>query len=274
MVNTGAIIQVRLGSERLPSKALLPLPFGSGPCILEHVVRRALAAEGLAKVIVATTNQPVDDAVELFCTKQGIDVFRGSTDNVLQRYVDAAKAHNINIIVRLTGDNPFISPKVVADALRQHLASDADYTHTEGLALGTNIEIVTQNALVRAAEEATEATDREHVTPFIRRNECFKKLTLKLQSSLYPLRLTIDYPSDYALASLLYERLQQGKNLFDFKDIERLLHDNPWLININSFNTQRIAFASEDEEIEEAKKVLRHGGFKRTLQRLNEASDG
>lgn len=268
MVTVGAIIQVRLSSERLPNKALLPLPFGNGPALLEHVVQRASAAAGLAKVVVATTDQPADDAIQQFCENRGIALYRGSTDNVLERYVNAAKAQDFNVVVRLTGDNPFISPDTINSAIQQHLVSNVDYTLTEGLPLGTNIEVIALSALERAARDATEAADKEHVTPFVRREEGFRKKILKINSPLNLLRLTIDYPSDYALASLLYERLYRGKVHFDFPEIERLLQENSWISAINADNSQRKAFVSEKEELEEAEKVLKMGGFNRVLQRL------
>lgn len=273
MVTVGAIIQVRLGSERLPNKALLPLPFGNNPSILEHVVQRASAAPVLAKVVIATTDQPTDDAIERFCDSHGIDFFRGSSENVLERYVNAARAYRFDVVVRLTGDNPFISPNTIGFAVQQHQASGVDYTITEGLPLGTNIEVVAFNALERAAKEAKEATDKEHVTPFIRREKGFRQQTLKIDSPLSSLRLTVDYPSDYALASLIYAWLKQHKVHFDFPDIERLLQENPWISGINAQNSQRKAFVSEKEEMEEAEKVLQTGGFIRVLQRLRKKAD-
>lgn len=268
MVKVGAIVQVRLGSERLPNKALLPLPFGNGPALLEHVVQRASATAGLAKVVVATTDQPTDDAIQQFCENSGIAFYRGSTDNVLERYVNAAKTHNFDVVVRLTGDNPFITPETINSTIHQHLVSKVDYTHTEGLPLGTNIEVVALSALERAARDATEAADKEHVTPYIRREEGFRKKVLNINSPLTLLRLTVDYPSDYALASLLYERLYRGKEHFGFLEIERLLQENSWISAINAVNSQRKAFISEKEEMEEAEKVLIMGGFNRALQRL------
>lgn len=268
---SGAIIQVRLGSERLPNKALLPLPFSGGPALLEHVVQRASATPGLEKVIIATTDEPADDGIALFCKGLGIACYRGATDNVLERFFHAAKAHSLDVIVRLTGDNPFISPETIAFALQQHKAAGVDYTITEGLPLGTNIEVVGLDALARAAEKATEKADKEHVTPFIRRKKGYRRQTLKIASPLSSLRLTVDYPSDYALASMLYDRLYQADSSFDFAAIERLLQENPWLSGINPLNSQRKAFASEKEELEEAGQVLQRGGFTRALQLLKEA---
>jgi spore coat polysaccharide biosynthesis protein SpsF (cytidylyltransferase family) len=248
MVKVGAIIQVRLGSERLPNKAFLPLPFGGGPALLEHVVQRTSAAAGLSKVIIATTELPQDDAIMRFCESRGVRCYRGSADNVLQRFLHAAEANDLDIIVRLTGDNPFISPHTISLAVEKHIAAGVDYTITEGLPLGTNIEVMAITALQRAANEATEPADKEHVTPYIRRETIYKRQVLPMESLFAALRLTVDYPSDYALASLLYEKLYEPEHLFDFSSIERILQEYPWLSSINASNIQRKPFSSKSEK--------------------------
>ncbi|WP_347156605.1 glycosyltransferase family protein [Pontibacter chitinilyticus] len=268
MVKVGAVIQVRLGSERLPGKALLPLPFSGGPGLLEHVVGRAAAAAAVQQVIVATTILASDDPVETYCHKNGITCFRGSVDDVLERFVQAAAAHKLEVVVRLTGDNPFIMPATINEAVQQHLRKQVDYSITEGLPLGTNIEVVSFKALKQAMEEATETTDREHVTPFMKRGSNFTTQVLPVVSAISKLRLTIDYPADYALASLLYSKLYKKNYNFDFAELEQVVQENPWLAAINEEITQRKAFASEQEEVAEAKRILKQGGYTRVLQKL------
>ena len=142
MVKVGAIIQVRLGSERLPNKALLPLPFGGGPALLEHVVNRAKASKSVTNVIVATTDNILDNAIYNFCQDNKLSCFRGSEDDVLDRFYQAAKNSNLDVIIRLTGDNPFIMPGIIDDTVETHLHANLDYSITEGLPLGTNIEVI------------------------------------------------------------------------------------------------------------------------------------
>ena len=270
MVKIGAIIQARLGSERLPNKALLPLPFNGGPTLLQHVITRAKAARSIDTIIVATTEKPADNAIYTFCQNNQIDCFRGSENDVLERFYTAAKKYNLDIVVRLTGDNPFIMPPVINDAISKHSAEGVDYTITEGLPLGTNIEVISFQALERAAREATDALDREHVTPYIRRERGFKRQSINYTSVLNTLRLTVDYPSDYALANLLYDRLYQQNKHFSFTDIEQLLLEHGWLANVNTQNQQRQAFASEADEFASAAKALQEGGYNRVLQKLQE----
>ncbi|WP_242918151.1 glycosyltransferase family protein [Pontibacter liquoris] len=268
MVRTGAIIQVRSGSERLPGKALLLLPFGSGPALLAHVVDRAQQASAIEQVIIATTTQASDDVIAQFCSDNGIACFRGDAEDVLNRFAAAAAIYKLNIAVRLTGDNPFIMPETIDAAVQQHLQAGVDYTITEGLPLGTNIEVISFAALQKARTAATAHSDREHVTPYIRRESMFKTQEVPIASDIKKLRLTVDYPTDYALASLLYSNLYKPGHLFGFPEIAQLLQQYPWLAAINEGNTQRKAFANEQEELEEAKRILKLGGFDKTLQKL------
>jgi spore coat polysaccharide biosynthesis protein SpsF len=270
MVRIGAIIQARLGSERLPNKALLPLPFGGGPTLLHHVVNRARAAKSIPTVVVATTKGSADDAIHTFCQDNQIECFRGSEEDVLERFYTTAQKYKLDVVVRLTGDNPFIMPVIIDEAVEKHLVTGMDYSHTEGLPLGTNIEVISFPALERSAREATEVADREHVTPYIRRKQDFRIQSIQYPSRLSSLRLTVDYPSDFALANLLYVSLYQQNKLFSLVDIEELLQEHGWLANVNAQNQQRQAFASEAEEFVGAAKALKEGGYTRVLQKLQE----
>ncbi len=268
MVKVGAIVQVRLGSERLPGKALLPLPFGGDTSLLEHVVANARAAQTLHQTVIATTTHSADDAIEVFCSSRGLDCLRGSADDVLERFRQAAHAHQLDVIVRLTGDNPFVMPGTIDYAVTQLLDSKADYIITTGLPLGTNVEVFTRQALEKAASEATQSTHREHVTPYIRREAGFKSLNLPLESPISGLRLTVDYPTDYALASLLFGRLRKPGQVVTHQAIAELLQEHPWLQEVNAANAQRQAFGSEEEELAAAREVLKSGGFTRAVQKL------
>ncbi|MDO6391114.1 glycosyltransferase family protein [Pontibacter sp. BT731] len=268
MVKVGAIIQVRLGSERLPGKALLPLPFSGNASLLEHVVTNARSAKSLHQTIIATTTRSVDDAIEAFCNTTDIPCLRGSTDDVLERFRQAAYTYELDVIVRLTGDNPFVMPETIDQAVAQLLNTGSDYMITTGLPLGTNVEAFTRQALETAASQATAAADREHVTPFIRRESGFKTQTLPFDSPISQLRLTVDYPTDYALAALLFERLWKPDQPVTHEAIGQLLHEQPWLQEINTVNSQRQVFVSEEEELAAARKLLQAGGLTRALLKL------
>jgi spore coat polysaccharide biosynthesis protein SpsF len=238
-----ALIQARLGSSRLPGKSALPLPLSAtGPehTILGHVVSRAQRAACVQKVMVATTTQPLDVPLANLATQLGLSVFRGDEQDVLGRFAGAlSQAGDFDTVVRLTADNPAIDPAFIDAAVAHHLAAKADYTYTSGLPLGTNIEVISALALQKAHREATAPDEREHVTPYLRRHpELFRLETLALTvlPTVAGLRLTVDYPSDYALASLLFNELGAG---FSLPDLAGLLSQHPWIAAINADNVQR-----------------------------------
>ena len=241
-----ALIQARLGSSRLPGKSILPLPLsaqGAENTILGHVVSRARRATSISQVVVATTTQPLDDPLAALATQLGVGVFRGDEQDVLGRFAGAlAEAEPANIVVRLTADNPAIDPDFLDAAVAHHLATGADYTYTSGLPLGTNVEVISASALQQAHREAHQPDEREHVTPYLRRHpELFRLETLHLTvpPAVAALRLTVDYPSDYALLSLLFSELGPGFSLTDAAGLPALLARHPWLADINAGNVQR-----------------------------------
>jgi spore coat polysaccharide biosynthesis protein SpsF len=241
-----ALIQARLGSSRLPGKSILPLPLsapGAQNTLLGHIVGRAGQATTVSEIIVATTAQPLDDPLAALATRLGVGVFRGDEQDVLGRFAGAlALAGPAAAVMRLTADNPAIDPAFLDVAVAHHLATGADYTYTSGLPLGTNIEVISTSALIKAHREATQPDEREHVTPYLRRHpKLFRLETLALQVPpiVAALRLTVDYPSDYAFASLLFNELGPHFSLTDLAGLPALLTRYPWLAAINADNVQR-----------------------------------
>jgi spore coat polysaccharide biosynthesis protein SpsF len=240
-----ALIQARLGSSRLPGKSILPLPLavaGNEHTILGHVVRRAQRAASVQQVLVATTTQPLDDPLAALAIHLGVGVFRGDEQDVLGRFTGAlGQAGSFDTVVRLTADNPAIDPAFIDATVAHHLATGADYTYTSGLPLGTNIEVLSAQSLLHAGRAATQPDEREHVTPYLRRHpELFRLETLALAVPLAvaALRLTVDYPSDYALLSLLFSHLGPDFSLTDPAGLPSLLARYPWLAAVNSANEQ------------------------------------
>ncbi|MCC3159404.1 glycosyltransferase family protein [Hymenobacter sp. 15J16-1T3B] len=237
-LRVGALVQARLGSTRLPGKVLLPLPLHDSTSVLARVLARASRAASLHTVVVATTDQPVDDALAAAAQALGGPVFRGDEQDVLRRFAEAAAAHQLDVVVRLTADNPAIDPHYIDAAVQAHLAAGADYTLTTGLPVGTNLEVMGRTALAAAHAQARQPDEREHVTPYLRRHpERFRLHTLPLAvpPALAACRLTLDYPSDYALQHLLYTRLPAD---FGLTDVAELLAEHPWLRHINDQNEQ------------------------------------
>lgn len=157
-----------MGSSRLPGKVLADL---GGRPVLAWVVRAARAIPGIDAVWVATSTHAADDGVADWCETNGVPVYRGSEQDVLDRYAKAATASGADIVVRVTADCPLFDPAVAGLVIRLRNMSDADYasnvdprTWPDGL----DCEVVTAKALQAAAAEATDPADREHVTPFVR----------------------------------------------------------------------------------------------------------
>ena len=242
-----ALIQARLGSSRLPGKSALPLPLGAAgdaATILGRVVARARQATCVTAVTVATTDQPLDDELAALAARLGVGGFRGDEQDVLGRFAGALAqaAGPVGAVLRLTADNPALDPAFIDQAVAHHLATGADYTYTTGLPLGTNIEVLSPAALRRAHAEARLPAEREHVTPYLRRHpELFRLETLALvvPPAVAALRLTVDYPSDYALLSLLYQALGPDFSLTDPAGLPTLLARHPWLAEVNGHNVQR-----------------------------------
>ncbi len=201
----GIILQARLGSSRLPRKALASI---AGQTILEHCLRRLMFA-GVAPVVLATTDRPEDQALAAVAQHMGAGVFRGDARDVLGRFVAAAEAFGFDHIVRATADNPGTDIQAPGRLLAALRIAEADYVCEHGLPYGAAVEAVTREALVRAAQEATRPDDREHVTTYVRRNShlfCVVQLAAPAPLRRPDVRLTVDTAEDLAHVRALFER--------------------------------------------------------------------
>lgn len=201
----GIILQARYGSARLRGKALEPI---AGRSMLEQCLRRLIRA-GVARVVLATTCEPEDDALAAIATRLGVGVFRGATDDVLGRYADAARYFNFDLIIRATGDNPAVDVQAPGRVLAALRATEADYIREENVPWGASVEGFTAAALERADKLARDAHDREHVTTFMRNHrELFRVTKIPVPAPLArpSLRLTVDTAEDLAWVRELFFR--------------------------------------------------------------------
>jgi spore coat polysaccharide biosynthesis protein SpsF len=208
--DVGIILQARLGSSRLPGKALASV---GGTCLLRRCLQR-LGKSAVGPVVLATTTQPEDDELASVAHKMGVAVYRGSTEDVLGRYVDTALLHGFGTVIRATGDNPAVDIDAAARLIRARIAADADYACEDGLPCGAGVEIVTTAALVRAATLATNADDREHVTTCIkRRHDRFRVLRAPAPARLQrpDLRFTVDTEADLSYMRRLFARVRPAE---------------------------------------------------------------
>ena len=233
-----AVVQARLGSTRLPGKALMMI---AGRPMLSHVLARARAVPGVDETVLATTASPEDDALVEVAAAEGIASVRGSVEDVLDRFHTALRAHPADAIVRFTADCPLLDPEVSGLVVRDYLAhrEETDYvsnveppTFPDGL----DTEAVSAAALERAWREARLPSDREHVTTYIRsgRNG-FRVRNVVHAEDLSAHRWTVDEPRDLAFARAVHAELApDGRRLFGMREVLDLLRRRPELSSLNS----------------------------------------
>ncbi|HTH15885.1 MAG TPA: N-acetylneuraminate synthase family protein [Magnetospirillum sp.] len=202
------ILQARMGSTRLPGKILMPL---AGAPMLQRLVERLRRSCRLDHLVVATSDQPADDATAQLCRDIGVDCFRGSETDVLSRFLAVAGATGADLVVRLTGDNPFVDGPLVDQLIAEFEACvpALDYANNidgSGYPYGLSLEIVSRKAL-EAAGASDDPQDREHVTRFVRNGGRFRGGVLKAKTAFAYDRLTVDTADDYQKVRALFERL-------------------------------------------------------------------
>lgn len=230
-----AIIQARMGSSRLPGKVLMDL---SGPCSLERTARAAAAARGVDRVAIATSRAAGDDAIAEWCASRGIACHRGPEDDVLARYVVAARAENAGIVLRITADCPFLDPEVVSSVLLLLKLSKADYaanTDPPSWPDGLDCEAMLASALYEADREAERPSDREHVTPFIRHNRGRFRVENLIGpwTGLADERWTLDTPADLAFLRAVAAHLPADRPAV-LSEVLEVLERHPELRRINA----------------------------------------
>lgn len=225
--NIGAIIQARIGSTRMPGKVNINLPLSGNKTILDHILTRI--PDGITPVI-ATSTKLENDILELKYS----NVFRGDEENVLKRFYNCAVENNFEHIIRLTGDNPIIDSNILKSVITKHIESGVSYTSTKGLPLGCNFEIISFQALEESYKFADSDWEKEHVTIYVKNTDALKKQIIEFNDNS-SLRLTIDYPSDFALLNIVFDNLGDK---FELNDVYSLVKKYPWLANINSSNIQ------------------------------------
>lgn len=229
-----AIIQARMGSSRLPGKSMADI---EGHPMLWHVVERVKRASLVDRVVVATSTQPADNAIEEMCRKRGVICYRGSENDVLDRYYHAARREKAPTLVRITADCPLIDPEVIDRVIRRFQRGDLDYASNAMVRSypdGLDTEVFSFAALERAWHEASKTSEREHVTPYLR-SEKFRTGNVENHSTcLYQhYRWTVDEAEDLEFIRAVY-RSFGDKSDFGMNDVVALLEKNPGLKKINS----------------------------------------
>tara|TARA_B100000767_G_scaffold108865_1_gene104337 strand:+ start:12232 stop:13002 length:771 start_codon:yes stop_codon:yes gene_type:complete len=224
------IIQARMGSTRLPGKALKTHKKISP---LDILISRLEKIEDISKIIIATTKQPKDDIFKEFCKKKKIELFRGDSDNVLKRYYFAAKKFESENIIRLTSDCPFVDTFTLKKMMKIQTKKKYDYlANTYPLPCsypdGSDIEIFTIKTLTKTFKSAFLPSEKEHVTKYMWSSKKFNTSQLKLKKSLSKYRYTIDIKEDFKLFSFIIDSFPKKKFLtVDMNEIINLIKNNP-----------------------------------------------
>lgn len=214
-----------------------------GKTMLERVIHRTQHARALSQVIVATTISPIDDVVVAECERLGVEVFRGAEQDVLNRYYWAAKAYQVEVVVRLTSDCPLIDPDVVDQVVYAFLSKKADYasnTLERTYPRGLDTEVFTMAALDRARRETSQPYQRAHVTPYFYENpNLFRLFSVRAETDCSGYRLTVDTPEDWDFIQKVCGRLDNNLNA-TWLDVLRLLSREPALAELNRCIQQKV----------------------------------
>lgn len=214
---TGVFLQVRLDSSRLPGKALLPL---DDYTVIEQAMRSLKVVN--SDVFTLLTDPSSASQLGPLAEKWGFEVFVGDKENVLKRFADAIEYFSVSTVIRATGDNPLVSGHLANKILNYHLLKNADYSAYTGIPLGTGVEVLKSESILKANSLSTDPYEKEHVSPYLyfRDNEFIIKRVPVSSEFYYPDgKVTLDTEEDYINIKNIYRQLYTGQPI----DIQNLV---------------------------------------------------
>ncbi|SDK53662.1 spore coat polysaccharide biosynthesis protein SpsF [Maridesulfovibrio ferrireducens] len=230
-----AIIQARMTSSRLPGKILMPV---LEKPLLQYMIERVQRASCVESIVLATTVNKEDDPTAELGNKLGVEVFRGSEDDVLDRFFKTAQQYGGKHLMRLTGDCPLIDPDLLDELADFYFAGGYDYALNclePTLPDGLDAEIISMKALEEVHAKATRPSQREHVTLYVKDNpDDFKIGSWKNSTDNSHLRWTVDNREDFELIKIILEHLYLRNPLFKMQDVIELLQNNPEMLATNA----------------------------------------
>lgn len=243
-----AIIQARMSSTRLPGKVMKEI---LGKPMIGYLFERIIGARMVSKAILATSTDESNDALAEYVSSLGIEVFRGSESDVLDRYYQAAAKYTPQAVVRITGDCPVIDPRVIDQVVKFYTDRNFDYVSNidpPTFPDGMDIEVFSYKLLKEAHEKAGLASEREHVTTYMRKGDGVKRGNVVNKEDLSAERWTVDNKEDFTLIKKIIEEIYPRKKLFSMQDILDYKTKSPRTFNVN-------------------KKYQRNEGLKRSLKK-------
>jgi spore coat polysaccharide biosynthesis protein SpsF len=234
------VVQARMSSSRLPGKVLLPI---LGKSLLYRMIERLRMVRHQVQIVIATSTDDKDDAIETEAAAIGVPCYRGSLDNCLDRHYQASLQYDADVVIKIPSDCPLIDPLIIDEVLDFYFAHEGEYDFVNNLHPatwpdGNDVEIMTMACLEKNWKEASRPLELEHTTPYIWENPGkFKIANVTWSSGLdYSMshRFTIDYPHDYDFINRVYQELYPEKVNFSCDDILALLSKKPEIYQINA----------------------------------------
>jgi spore coat polysaccharide biosynthesis protein SpsF len=239
-VKTLVVVQARMGSSRLPGKVLRSL---GGRPVLERMLERLAHAKAPFDTVVATTVDPVDDAIVDLCEALGVDHFRGHRHDLLDRHYRVGLERGAEVVVKIPSDCPLIDPRIVDRVLAFFAAAPLDYDYVSNLHPatypdGNDVEVTSMTALATAWLEAHRPLEREHTTPFLWEHpDRFRIGNVVCETGVdrsMTHRLTLDYEEDHALIERVFSELSGHRRVFSVEEAVQLLDGCPDIRAINA----------------------------------------
>ncbi len=237
MINFNRIaifLAARSGSKRLPNKHFLK--FNKDLTVIDLCILRLKKTQMVKKIFLCTTRKKEDNKFTKISRKHSIQLFRGSTNNVLKRFIDCAKKNSINTIVRITADCPFIDPKIIDSCIKYHFKKKAEYTSNildPTYPHGLDVEVFKLRSLIKSQKISNDPYSREHVTSLIRSSKLFKKQNYYNRKDYSNRRWTLDYKKDFIFLKKVM-KIFSSNIYFSWKEIIMAEKKNKKLINIKN----------------------------------------
>lgn len=255
-LKVGAIIQARMSSSRLPGKTLMSLPLVEGKPILDWILSAIETSRVCHSVTVATSVDSSNDILEEYCKTNSVSIFRGSENDVLSRFQEVIKNEGLDVVIRLTADNPLIDSNLLDSTITKHIEEGNQYTKTTGLPLGMNFEIINADVLQYAGQEVSNL-EKEHVTLKAAQSDDISKCVFNpTEWDMESIRLTIDYAADYLVVSQIIQILKDSNQSVSIENIRGVLIKYPWLADANAALWQKKQYQNPADEISAAHEML------------------
>ena len=257
-----AIIQARMGSTRLPDKVMKSI---GGLPMIEVLLARLACAKEVNEFMVATSVDPRNQFLADHVDTLGFKCYRGSEDDVLDRYLQAARSANADVLVRITGDCPLVDPVLVDEVIRRFKAANVDYynnTAPPTFPDGLDIEVFTLAALEKAAQETSKPFDHEHVTPYLRESGRFTQGGMQHHEDLSNFRWTVDEPADYDVVSKVFAHFAPDIH-FSWQQVLQLQRSQPEIFysNQNLIRNEGATMGTGQKLWKRAKQIIPGGNM-------------